>query len=159
MAPILSPLCVYRMYRPWVRIAVSEKSTQCFESVSSEQTLRRFSGLANRWMTLGDAGQLGQPRRASLLLGPMECHGPEDVCSATARRGASTLVRVAFLVAVAMIRSQLFSWMNFIRSFRNAYALCVVRRYSIRKECVLLYCLSGKSAQIQGVRKLSTVML
>ena len=44
------------------------------------------------------AVHLGQPRRASLFLGTegavMECHGPGDVCSATA--GPSTLVRAFF---------------------------------------------------------------
>lgn len=51
-----------------------------------------------RWMTLGgggDAEQLGQPRRASLFL-------VDQGAFARPQRGASTLLRVTFLVAAAI---------------------------------------------------------
>ena len=73
----LSPFCVYRMYRPWVRSAVFDKSTAyavVWVLESGAEPLRRFSGLAKRWMTLGTpGGAFGAIPTASLFFGHGMC--------------------------------------------------------------------------------------
>ena len=65
-------------------------------SVSGAQPLSRFTGLANKVDdTRGDAEQMEQPRRASLFL-------VDQGEFARPQRGASTLLRVTFLVATAI---------------------------------------------------------
>ena len=67
-------------------------------SVSGAQPLSRFTGLVNKVDDTrggGDAEQFGQPRRASLFL-------VDQGAFARPQRGASTLLRVTFLVAAAI---------------------------------------------------------
>ena len=68
----LSPLCVYRIYRPWVRSAVSDKSTCSGLSAGIRRgTPQPILGVGQQVdETRGHwAVHLGQPRRASLFLG------------------------------------------------------------------------------------------
>ena len=90
VAPTLSPICVYRMYRPWERSAVFDKKTQWSECWNQARNPSADSrGLQTGGWDSGTPGSAFMAtRRASLFLGTegalMECDGPGDVCSARA---------------------------------------------------------------------------
>ena len=121
-------------------------------SVSGAHHLADSRDWPTRWMTLRGRRAVGTTPKSIPVSGR-----PRGICTATAGRLDS-------------VESDFFSGCG--NKHSNNLIICINRHslfqrlgmhtrsvYSTRKECVLMYCLSGKSAQLQSVRKLPTVML